>query len=138
MTCSLADLKLRLRLPLYPLAASRTARRCFLPWTERLTRAMNDSPYRRPRSRSTCFLSPPSNSEPRPRRRVRLLGFFSSRWARNALRRRILPVPVAANRLAAPRWVFIFGIGALRSWAREERRLGRRRRRSRTGAHAGP
>ena len=47
----------------------------------------------RPSRRSTCFLSPPMTSAARPRRRVRLLGFFSSRCARYALRRRILPVP---------------------------------------------
>src|SRR4051812_1998582 len=114
------------------------ARRCFLPWTERLTRAMttdllrsSSGAYRRPRSRSTCFLSPPRSSEPRARRRVRLLGFFSSRWARNALRRRILPVPVTLKRLAAPRWVFILGIGAPAGGGR--RRLRRRRGRNRLG-----
>ena len=62
--------------------------------------------------RSTCFLSPPMTSAPRPRRRVRLLDFFSSRCERNALRRRILPVPVTLKRLAAPRCVFIFGISS--------------------------
>src|SRR2546423_15043410 len=69
------------------------------------------TPYRRPRSRSTCCLSPPSSSAGRLRRRVRLLAFFSSRWARNAFRRRIRPEPVTLKRLAAPRWVFILGIG---------------------------
>ena len=67
-----------------------------------------------PSRRSTCFLSPPVTSAPRPRRRVRRLDFFSSRCERNALRRRILPVPVTLNRLAAPRCVFIFGIIQLR------------------------
>ena len=45
---------------------------------------------------------------------------------RNALRRRILPVPVTLKRLAAPRWVFIFGITLLR--CRVRRCLGHRRR----------
>src|SRR5665811_1300467 len=40
MTCSFALRKLRLLAPEYPWAASKTARRCFLAWTERLTRAM--------------------------------------------------------------------------------------------------
>src|SRR5579884_316798 len=40
MACSLALRKLRLRAPEYPWAASSTARRCFLPWTERLTLAI--------------------------------------------------------------------------------------------------
>jgi hypothetical protein len=31
-------------------------------------------------------------------------------WLWNALRRRILPLPLTLNRLAAPRWVFILGI----------------------------
>src|SRR5690348_15615782 len=43
MTCSLALRKLRLREPEYPWAASSTARRCFLPWTERLTLAISRS-----------------------------------------------------------------------------------------------
>src|SRR5256885_16494425 len=87
---------------------------------------MTTSPYRRPRSRSTCCLSPPNSSEPRPRRRVRLLGFFSRRWARNAFRRRILPVPVTLKRLAAPRWVFILGIGARlpRGWKEKDYEVG--------------
>src|SRR4051795_3477480 len=60
--------------------------------------------------RLTRFLSPPTTSASRPRRRVRLVGLCSSRWSRYALRRRILPVPVILKRLAAPRCVFIFGI----------------------------
>src|SRR5680860_1577854 len=40
MTCSFALRKLRLLAPEYPWADSKTARRCFLAWTERLTRAM--------------------------------------------------------------------------------------------------
>src|SRR4029079_5436811 len=60
--------------------------------------------------RSTRSLSRPWTSAGRPRRRVRLVGFFSSRCARFALRLVILPVPVTLKRLAAPRWVFIFGI----------------------------
>ena len=56
-----------------------------------------------------CCLSPPNSSEGRARRRVRLLAFFSSRWARNAFRRRILPDPVTLKRFAAPRCVFTFG-----------------------------
>src|SRR4051812_23426172 len=34
-------------------------------------------------------------------------------WLWNAFRRRILPVPVTLKRLAAPRWVFIFGMSVL-------------------------
>src|SRR4249920_3334937 len=49
MTCSLALRKCRLREPEYPSAFSSTARRCFLPWTARLTRAMTPSP-----SSSSC------------------------------------------------------------------------------------
>src|SRR5215204_5051472 len=48
MTCSLALRKCRLRDPEYPSAFSSTARRCFLPWTARLTRAMTSSPSRSP------------------------------------------------------------------------------------------
>src|SRR3954451_19103851 len=118
MTCSLALRKWRLRDAEYPSAFSSTARRCFLPCTARLTLAIVPSPalscgsraQARPRRRSTCFLSPPVTSAPRPSRRVRLLAFFSNRWARKALRRRILPVPVTRNRLAAPRCVLTFGI----------------------------
>ena len=47
------------------------------------------------------------------RRRVRVEGFFSRMWFMKAWRRRSLPVPVTLKRLAAPRWVFIFGIGLL-------------------------
>src|SRR3954447_21487381 len=48
MTCSLALRKCRLRDAEYPSAFSSTARRCFLPWTARLTRAMTSSPSRSP------------------------------------------------------------------------------------------
>ena len=41
---------------------------------------------------------------------MRLVGLCSSRWSRNACLRRILPVPVTRNRLAAPRCVFILGM----------------------------
>src|SRR6478609_3740997 len=34
-------------------------------------------------------------------------------WLWKAFRRRILPLPVTLKRLAAPRWVFIFGMSAL-------------------------
>src|SRR6476646_5870928 len=44
MTCSLDLRKCRLRELEYPSAFSSTARRCFLPWTARLTRAMTPSP----------------------------------------------------------------------------------------------
>src|SRR2546423_9880275 len=101
------------------------------------------TPYRRPRSRSTCCLSPPSSSEGRLRRRVRLLAFFSSRWARNAFRRRIRPEPVTLKRLAAPRWVFILGIG-ISAGGGGRKRLRRRRgldgfggRRAGGGGHPG-
>src|SRR4029077_10259960 len=81
--------------------------------TER-AEASDGASQARPSNRSTRFLSPPVTSAGRARRRVRLVGFFSSRWARNAFRRMIFPVPVTLNRLAAPRWVFIFGITLLR------------------------
>src|SRR5437879_8256797 len=45
-------------------------------------------------------------------RRVTFDGFFSRRWFIFALRRMTLPVLVILNRLAAPRCVFIFGMGA--------------------------
>src|SRR3954451_25142317 len=61
----------------------------------------------------TCFASPPVTWASRPRRRVRTLDFFSRMWERKALRRMILPVPVILKRLAAPRSVFILGIGSL-------------------------
>src|SRR3954464_717554 len=111
MTCSLALRRLRLRDPRYPSALARTLRRLFLLWTDRLTLAIGVAPDQaRPSRRSTRFLSPPVTSAGRARRRVRLVGFFSSRWARFALRLVILPVPVTLKRLAAPRWVFIFGM----------------------------
>src|SRR3954447_4402426 len=55
-------------------------------------------------------LSPGASTTSSLRRRVRVEGFFSRMWLRIARRRRSLPVPVALKRLAAPRWVFIFGI----------------------------
>src|SRR6478735_1475220 len=128
-TCSFAARRWRLREPEYPSARSRIARRCFLLWTARFTRAMDRTPssgrrrpggrlrvgrggpgQRRPSMRSTCYLSPPVTSAPRARRRVRLVGSCSRRWARKALRRRIFPDPVTLNRFAAPRCVFTFGI----------------------------
>ena len=54
--------------------------------------------------------SPGATSASRPRRRVLVELFFSSRWDRNARRRRSFPVPVTLMRLAAPRSVFILGI----------------------------
>src|SRR4051812_8568291 len=111
MTCSLALRTLRLRDPRYPSALARTLRRLFLLWTDRLTLAIGVAPDQaRPSRRSTRFLSPPVTSAGRARRRVRLVGFFSRRWARFALRLVILPVPVTLKRLAAPRCVFIFGM----------------------------
>src|SRR5438132_2021695 len=96
------------------------ARRCLRPCTARFTRAIRASFRRRtgrccyrPSRRRTWARSPPVTSVSRARRRVRLLGFFSKRWLRNALRRRMRPLPVTLKRLAAPRWVFILGISAL-------------------------
>src|SRR5690349_15519865 len=100
MTCSLALRTLRLRDPRWPSALARTLRRLVLLWTDRLTLAIVGLPVRkgvqlvlrlgrdqaRPSRRSTRFLSPPVTSLGRARRRVRLVGFFSSRWARFALR----------------------------------------------------
>src|SRR5687767_8719991 len=63
--------------------------------------------------RRTLLASPGATSVSRLRRRVRVEGFFSSMWFMKAWRRRSLPVPVTLKRLAAPRWVFIFGIGLL-------------------------
>src|SRR5262249_53049381 len=70
MTCSLALRNPRLFAPEYPDALSSTARRCFLPWTERFTLAIVTAscvrgdrlPPRfgyRPRRRPPCFRSPP-------------------------------------------------------------------------------
>src|SRR5262249_42638713 len=112
MTCSLALRNPRLFAPEYPDALSSTARRCFLPWTERFTLAIvTASCVRgdrlaprfgyRPSRRSTCLRSPPVTSAPRPRRRVRRLDFFSSRCERNAFRRRIFPEPLTWYPLAA-------------------------------------
>src|SRR5213078_1415114 len=64
----------------------------------------------RPSSRFAFFLSAPTTSAGRPRRRVRFDGFFSSRCERYCFRRNTLPVPVTLKRFAAPRWVFIFGM----------------------------
>src|SRR3954453_24196452 len=124
MTCSLALRTLRLRAPRYPSARSRILQRCFLLRTDRLTLAIVEPPCRttdertagcqRPRRRSTRALSPPTTSAGRPSDRLRRLDFFSRRCDRFCLRRRIFPVPVTLNRLAAPRWVFIFGITLLR------------------------
>src|SRR6476620_6229273 len=131
MTCSLALRTLRLRAPRYPEADSRILRRLFLPWTDRLTLAIVRTPAswvcegtgcQRPSSLSTFFFSLPTTSASRPRRRVRLLGFFSSRCERYAFRRTTFPVPVTRKRLAAPRWVFIFGIRLLRCRLAVERR----------------
>src|SRR3954447_25752801 len=66
-----------------------------------------------PSSLRTCLASPPVTWASRPRRRVRTLDFFSRMWERKALRRMILPVPVILKRLAAPRSVFILGLGSL-------------------------
>src|SRR3954447_23888772 len=66
-----------------------------------------------PSSLRTCLASPPVTWASRPKRRVRTLDFFSRMWERKALRRMILPVPVILKRLAAPRSVFILGIGSL-------------------------
>src|SRR3954453_21784714 len=121
MTCSLAERYERLLLPKYPLARSSVARRCFLLWTARLTLAIDlllracgrrllERDYLSPNRRSMRALSPPVTWASRLRRRVRFDGFGSSMWFMNALRRTILPVPVSLNRLAAPRWVFIFGL----------------------------
>src|SRR5829696_2897315 len=63
--------------------------------------------------RRTLRASPGATSASRLRRRVRVEGFFSRMWFMKACRRRSLPVPVTLKRLAAPRWVFIFGIGLL-------------------------
>ena len=43
----------------------------------------------------------------------RFVDFLVKIWEVNALLRRILPEPVALNRLAAPLFVFIFGITIL-------------------------
>src|SRR3954468_13296299 len=83
------------------------ARLCFLPLTERLTRAI--AAYF-PSMRWTRLRSPPSTSARRPSLRVRRDDFFSRRWARFAWRRRIFPVDVILKRLAAPRCVFILGM----------------------------
>src|SRR5688500_1774684 len=61
----------------------------------------------------TCLASPPVTWASLASRRVRTLDFFSRMWDRKALRRMILPVPVILKRLAAPRSVFILGIGGL-------------------------
>src|SRR4051812_27036590 len=59
--------------------------------------------------------SPPVTSASLPSRRFRFEDFFSRMWFLNALRRMSLPVLVTLKRLAAPRWVFIFGIEVLPS-----------------------
>src|SRR5437588_5095141 len=56
--------------------------------------------------------SPGLATTSRLRRRVTFDGFFSRRWFIFALRRMTLPLLVILNRLAAPRCVFIFGMGA--------------------------
>src|SRR5262245_35973001 len=66
-----------------------------------------------PSSFWTFFFSAPVTSAGRPRRRVRLLGFFSSRCDRYCLRRNTRPVPVTLKRFAAPRCVFCFGISVV-------------------------
>src|SRR5262245_24709775 len=69
------------------------------------------APDQRPSMRLTRASSPGCKVAGRPRRRLRDEGFFPSMWLRLACRRRILPVPVILNLLAAPRWVFILGMG---------------------------
>src|SRR4051812_4682161 len=64
----------------------------------------------------------------RLRRRVRLDGFFSRMWFMKAWRRTSLPLPVTLKRLAAPRWLFIFGTWLLRGGVGGGGRLGGRRR----------
>ena len=59
-----------------------------------------------------------AKSVSRPRRRVRTLDLCSSRWDRNALRRRSRPVPVTLMRFFAPQSVFIFGMSLSLSFAR--------------------
>src|SRR5438270_2931661 len=49
ITCSFAARRCRLREPEYPSARSRIARRCFLLWTARFTRAMDRTPSSRRR-----------------------------------------------------------------------------------------
>src|SRR5687768_12438252 len=66
----------------------------------------------RPSMRSMRSRSPPVTSAPRDRRRFRFGAFFSRMWLRLACRRVILPLPVILKRLAAPLWVFIFGIAS--------------------------
>src|SRR5205814_5449046 len=67
--------------------------------------------YLRPRRRWIRARSPPVSSASRLRRRVRFDGLGSSMWFMKALRRMSLPEAVVLKRLAAPRCVFIFGIG---------------------------
>src|SRR5487761_2516005 len=63
-----------------------------------------------PSMRRTARRSADATCPSPARRRVLTEEFFSIKWPRLALRRRILPVPVTLNRAAAPRSVFIFGI----------------------------
>ena len=63
------------------------------------------------------FASGPTSAMPLTRR-FRPLDFLMSMWFPVALRCRTFPVLVTRNRLAAPRWVFIFGMpGSLPSFA---------------------
>ena len=55
------------------------------------------------------FASGPTSAMPLTRR-FRPLDFLISMWFPVALRCRTFPVLVTRNRLAAPRWVFIFGM----------------------------
>src|SRR5262249_29335741 len=81
---------------------------------------------RRARYGSSCSIrlrSTLATSTRLRRRRFRLVSFLVRMWCLPSRMRVILPVPVRLKRLAAPRWVFIFGISGVSRGARFARRL---------------
>src|SRR5687767_11483613 len=93
----------------------------------------------RPRRRRICLVSALATSVSEVRRRVTTEDFFSRMWFMPARRRRRRPVPVTLKRLAAPLWLFIFGMFSSPGLQRLLRRLGLAGRSARLGlGSAGP
>src|SRR5438552_2642458 len=83
-------------------------RRFFLPWTARFTLGISAQPLFFPRRNRTRLASGPTSTTPEIRR-LREPVFLIRKWFPVAFLRMTFPVAVRRNRLAAPRWLFIFG-----------------------------